>query len=142
MFFDVRNSLPAGALVQSVSLQLTVVGTPPSGAVNSVFDLNALTSSWAEGTGQDRGGSAAGPNAATWNNRFGTSGSPWTTPGGDFSSAWLPRLFAGQWKGPNYSLRSDGPNKERRIVAHEQRNHTLRRVEAAGAAAPVQSARV
>jgi hypothetical protein len=87
LLFDIRGSLPAGALIQSASLQMTVVGTPSSGAVNSVFDLNTLSASWAEGTGSDRGGSPAGPNAATWNNRFGTSGSPWTTPGGDFSSS-------------------------------------------------------
>lgn len=86
LLFDIRDSLPAGALIQSASLRLTVIGTP-SGAVNSVFDLNALTASWAEGTGSDHGGTAAGPNAATWNNRFGTTGSPWTTPGGDFSSS-------------------------------------------------------
>ena len=65
---------------------MTVVGTP-SGSVNSIFDLNALSSSWAEGIGADRGGSPAGPNAATWINRFGATGSPWATPGGDFSSS-------------------------------------------------------
>ena len=86
MLFDIHDSLPAGALIQSASLRLTVIGTP-GGAVNSVFDLNALTASWAEGTGSDHGGTPAGPNAATWNNRFGTTGSPWTNPGGDFSSS-------------------------------------------------------
>jgi hypothetical protein len=87
MLFDVDGNLPAGAIIQSVSLRLNVVETPPSGAVNSMFDLNVLTSSWGEGTGADRGGTPAGPNAATWNNRFGTSGSPWATPGGDFLSS-------------------------------------------------------
>src|SRR5579859_7327359 len=87
MLFDVHGSVPAGAIIQSVSLRMTVLTTPPMGPVNSTFDLNALTASWAEGTGSDRGGSPGLPNAATWNNRFGTSGSPWSTPGGDFSSA-------------------------------------------------------
>ena len=86
MLFDIDANLPAGAIIQSVSLRLNVVETPPSGAVNSIFDLNVLTSSWGEGTGADRGGTLAGANAATWNNRFGTSGSPWATPGGDFLS--------------------------------------------------------
>jgi len=87
MLFDIHDNLPAGAIIQSVSLRMAVLGTPSSGAVNSVFDLNELTASWAEGSGSDRGGSPAGPNAATWNNRFGASGSPWATPGGDFSSS-------------------------------------------------------
>ena len=86
MLFDIDANLPAGAIIQSVSLRLNVVETPPSGAVDSMFDLNVLTSSWGEGTGADRGGTLAGGNAATWNNRFGTSGSPWATPGGDFLS--------------------------------------------------------
>lgn len=86
MLFDIHDNLPAGAIIQSATLRLTVVDTP-NREVNSVFDLNALSASWAEGTGSDRGGSPAGPNAATWNNRFGTSGSPWKTPGGDFSAS-------------------------------------------------------
>jgi hypothetical protein len=69
-----------------VSLRVTVVGTPPSGSVNSVFDLNRLTAAWGEGNGADRGGSAAKANQATWVNPQGTSGAPWATPGGDFSS--------------------------------------------------------
>ncbi len=87
ILFDVQDSLPGGAIIQSVSLRLVALGTPPNRAVDSVFDLNALTASWAEGSGSDRGGTLAGPNAATWNNRFGASGSPWTTPGGDFSTS-------------------------------------------------------
>jgi hypothetical protein len=87
MLFNLQSALPPGAVIQSVSLRLTVLGTPPNGAVNSVFDLNMLGASWAEGTGSDRGGSVAGANEATWNKRFGTSGSPWATPGGDFSSS-------------------------------------------------------
>jgi hypothetical protein len=87
MLFDVQDSLPAGAIIQSASLSLTVVTTQSSGAVNSVFDLNPLTASWGEGNGPDRSGAEAGPNAATWINRFGSSGSPWESPGGDFSSS-------------------------------------------------------
>lgn len=83
--FNVASSIPAGAIINSVSLTLTVRDSPPGGPVPSMFDLNRLMASWAEGNGADRGGSPAGPNQTTWNNRMGTSGSPWTTPGGDFS---------------------------------------------------------
>jgi hypothetical protein len=84
--FDIAGSVPAGATINSVSLSLTVRDSPPTSPVPSIFDLNRLTASWAEGNGADRGGSPAGPNQVTWNNRMGSSGSPWTTPGGDFSS--------------------------------------------------------
>jgi len=85
MQFDVAGSLPAGAVITAVSLTLSVVGVP-SGGVNSTFDLNRMLASWGEGTGADQGGSLAGAGQATWNNRFGSSGSPWGTAGGDFSS--------------------------------------------------------
>ena len=85
LLFNLQGSVPPGAIIQSVSLRLTVENTP-SRASNSIFDLNALTASWGEGTGADRGGSPAGANAATWLNRLGTSGAPWINPGGDFSS--------------------------------------------------------
>jgi hypothetical protein len=84
MLFDIFDNLPAGATINSASLTLSVVGVP-SGGFNSTFDLNRILASWGEGNGSDHGGSPAGPNQATWNNRLGTSGSPWTTPGGDFS---------------------------------------------------------
>lgn len=86
LLFDVAGSVPAGATINSVSLGLTVMDSPPGTSVASVFDLNRLTASWAEGNGADHGGSTAGPNEATWFKRFGTLGPAWTTPGGDFSS--------------------------------------------------------
>jgi hypothetical protein len=86
MLFDIANNLPAGATITSASLTVTVIGVP-SGGVNSTFDLNRLTASWGEGSGTDHGGSPAGAGAATWNNRQGSSGSAWTTPGGDFVAA-------------------------------------------------------
>lgn len=85
LLFDIVGSIPAGSTINSVSLTLTVVAVP-SGGINSTFDLNRLSASWGEGTGGDHGGSPAGPGQATWNNRFGTSGSPWASPGGDYSS--------------------------------------------------------
>jgi hypothetical protein len=84
--FDIAHNIPAGAIIDSATLRLTVIAAPPSQPFNSTFDLDRLTASWGEGTGTDRGGRPAGPNESTWNNRFGTSGSPWSTPGGDYIS--------------------------------------------------------
>lgn len=93
--FDVAGNLPANAVVTSVSLAVSVVGVP-SGGANSTFELHRVLASWGEGTGSDHGGSVAGANQVTWNNRFGSSGSPWTTPGGDFSAtASATRAIAG-----------------------------------------------
>ena len=85
MLFDVASSVPAGSTINSAALTLSVVGVP-SGGFNSLFDLNRVLASWGEGNGSDHGGSPAGANQTTWNNRFGTSGSPWTSAGGDFSA--------------------------------------------------------
>lgn len=85
MVFNVAGVLPPGAVIESASLSLTVVRSPVGG-IASTFDLHRLTASWGEGRGQDQGGSTALANEATWENRFGASGSPWTTPGGDFVS--------------------------------------------------------
>jgi hypothetical protein len=95
LLFDIAGNIPSGSTISSVSLTLSVVGVP-SGGINSTFDLNRLSASWGEGNGSDHGGSLAGPGQATWINRFGTSGSPWATPGGDFSStASASRLITG-----------------------------------------------
>ena len=84
MRFDL-SSLPANAIITSASLRLTVIDVP-NPSVDSIFDLHLLIGAWGEGNGADRGGSPAGDNEATWNNPFGTSGMPWTNPGGDFLS--------------------------------------------------------
>jgi hypothetical protein len=85
LLFDIAGNIPAGSIINSVSLTLNVTAVP-SGGLNSTFDLNRLLASWGEGNGSDHGGSPAGAGQVTWNNRFGTSGSPWSTSGGDFSS--------------------------------------------------------
>jgi PEP-CTERM motif. len=85
LLFDIAGNIPTGATINSVTLTLSCL-QDPSGGINSTFDINRLIASWGEGNGSDHGGSAAGPGQATWNNRFGSSGSPWTTPGGDFFS--------------------------------------------------------
>jgi hypothetical protein len=104
LLFDVADNVPADAIIQSVTLRVTVTLTPSQSA-NSIFDLNRLTASWGEGTGADRGGTTAGPNAATWVNRLGSSGSPWTHPGGDYSST-VSGSFSMQGNG-NYIFSSN-----------------------------------
>jgi hypothetical protein len=95
LLFDIAGNVPAGSIINSATLTLTVTAVP-SGGLNSTFDLNRLLASWGEGNGSDHGGSPAGVGQATWNNRFGSSGSPWSTPGGDFSpTASASRSIAG-----------------------------------------------
>ncbi|HEY2415962.1 MAG TPA: Ig-like domain-containing protein [Pirellulaceae bacterium] len=88
--FDVAGSLPAGAHIDSATLQLHVnkdLGT------SSSFGVHLLKADWGEGTSDalDPGGegSTATTNDATWTARF-FGASPaenWTAAGGDFSSA-------------------------------------------------------
>ncbi len=80
--FDASN-IPAGATINAVTLQLTVIETP-SGGVNSVFDVHRVEASWGEGSGSDHRGTPGVAGEATWNNRLGL-GSPWLIPGGDFA---------------------------------------------------------
>jgi hypothetical protein len=95
LLFDIAGNIPAGSVINSVTLTLSCL-QDPSGGINSTFDLNRLTASWGEGNGSDHGGTVAGPGQATWNNRFGSSGSPWVTAGGDFfSTASASRSVAG-----------------------------------------------
>jgi hypothetical protein len=95
LLFDIAGNIPVGSTINSVTLTLSCIEAP-SGGINSIFDLNRLNASWGEGNGSDHGGTTAGPGQATWNNRFGSSGSPWITPGGDFfSTASASRSVAG-----------------------------------------------
>jgi hypothetical protein len=85
LLFDIAGAIPAGATVTAASLTVTVTSTPGGGA-DSIFDLNRVLAPWGEGDGDDRfGGTSGAPNQATWNDRLGP-GTPWATPGGDFSS--------------------------------------------------------
>jgi len=83
--FDIAASVPAGATITSVTLQLNVsmqlAGTHAS-------TLHRLTSDWGEGNSNStlRGGgqgAAAATNDATWLHTFFDTAN-WTTPGGDF----------------------------------------------------------
>ena len=82
MRFDIAGIIPAGAVINSTTLTLTVLGTSGVG-VDSTFDVHRVLATWGEGI---RIGTAAQTGEASWNDRLGP-GVPWTTAGGDFDSA-------------------------------------------------------
>lgn len=83
--FDIAGAIPANAVINSVSLQLTVVSTSMSAPVNSDFSLYRTLNDWGEGAGSDfLQGSPAQEGEATWNHRF-AAATAWTTAGGDYA---------------------------------------------------------
>lgn len=81
-------SLPTGAVVDSVTLQLYAVKNAQNNSASRSFSLYKLTSAWGEGASVASGagtGTGAKTNDATWIRTFFDSVS-WTTPGGDFVS--------------------------------------------------------
>ena len=86
MEFDIAGNVPAGSIIQSATLTLTMSRTKV-GAMT--FNLHRLNSEWGEGTSnadaQEGGGIAATTNDATWIHTF-YPGSLWSTAGGDFST--------------------------------------------------------
>ncbi|HEX5133393.1 MAG TPA: DNRLRE domain-containing protein, partial [Candidatus Krumholzibacteria bacterium] len=87
--FDIASALPAGAVIDSVSLRLNQTRTSPIVPGFTPTALHVVLASWGEGTSignlgpNEGGGGSATPGDATWLDRFrGTS--LWTTPGGDF----------------------------------------------------------
>jgi hypothetical protein len=88
--FDIAATLPAGATVDSVALELNMTKLRPGDAARNI-SLHVVTASWGEGTSiadlgpGEGGGGIATPGDATWLDRFrGTS--LWTTEGGDFNA--------------------------------------------------------
>ena len=84
--FDVAASgIPAGSVIESVSLDLVLTKIGAAGSASATFQLHSLSSAWGEGSSSGSGsGGVATPNDATWHYRlFNTSS--WTQPGGDFS---------------------------------------------------------
>ncbi|MFT4601256.1 MAG: hypothetical protein ACI857_001434 [Arenicella sp.] len=84
--FDIAGSIPSGATITSVSLDLNIDQSPSFAAVG-IFDLHPVTSDWGEGTSVGSGvGAAPVAPDATWSDAmFGTS--TWTTAGGDFGAS-------------------------------------------------------
>lgn len=93
LFFDF-SSIPLGAVIQSVSLKLTLINAP-AGDVNRAISLHASQVSWGENEASAPGstmvvantGVAAQTGDATWLSRFDNLGPAWSAPGGDFATA-------------------------------------------------------
>jgi hypothetical protein len=98
LLFDIAGAIPAGAQINSASLNVDVTRRPGCGFESSFFGLHRMLRSWGEGntvvTDNNGGlGAPAEPGDATWDYRHAFS-DPWATPGGaagidyvtDFSS--------------------------------------------------------
>jgi spore coat protein A len=89
LLFDIAGNLPAGSVVNSVTLEMTVNRSGDNQP--ATMTLHPLDRSWGEGTATcgPRGGGQgepAGAGDATWLDAEFQS-VPWTTPGGDFGAA-------------------------------------------------------
>lgn len=83
--FDIAASLPAGAMINSVSLTLEVVGQPVDGDAPSTFELRRMLGAWGEGRGSGNPpslGTPALPGEACWNSPAALTGLHWGAPGG------------------------------------------------------------
>jgi len=100
--FDM-TSIPAGAIITSVQLTLTLGQIANGGPASATIGLFALTQNWGQGT---TGGTATGiggtgqgypanPGDATWNSASYSPTTPtqWTTPGGGHASTTSATLF-------------------------------------------------
>jgi hypothetical protein len=99
MAFDVAGAVPPGAIINSVTLTLEVVGQPVDGDAPSNFGVHRMLVGWGEGTGSGNPpflGQPALPGEANWNFRFAAS-APWAAPGGlagvDFASPFSSDTF-------------------------------------------------
>lgn len=82
--FDILGNIPAGAVIDSVSVSFVQNKIGPG--LDANFELRKLTRTWGEGSVVGIGqGAAAGAGDATWNSAANGSTS-WTTAGGDFGS--------------------------------------------------------
>ncbi len=85
--FDL-SSIPSGAIINSVSLNLNLIKTGAAGA--DIFELHRVLKAWGEGTSVGTGsgggqGTAPSAGSATWNfSQFSTTA--WTAVGGDFAA--------------------------------------------------------
>jgi Fibronectin type III domain len=90
MAFAIADSIPAGAVIDSVSLALNESKATPYPST-AIVSLHVLSADWGEGTstgtvGPGEGGGGAGtPGDATWKYRF-MKTSTWITLGGDFTA--------------------------------------------------------
>lgn len=103
--FDL-SSLPAGALITSAKLTMTMTRTITG---PEPVSLHAASASWGEGdsivVGEGGKGAPAGVGDATWLHRF-YSDTTWATPGGDFTSTSSASVLVGG--NGSYSWESSG----------------------------------
>jgi hypothetical protein len=87
VYFDLKDTIPADALIDSVSLTMAVTKGKLSSA--TPVKVHRLTKAWGEGlskaSNEEGQGGIAGSGDATWiDTEFDTQS--WSTPGGDFES--------------------------------------------------------
>jgi hypothetical protein len=97
--FDFTGLIPAGSIINSVSLTFEVTGVPVDGDAPSNFLLHRMLVGWNEGAGSGSPpmlGQLALPGETTWNERVAGSAS-WGAPGGlagvDYAAAWSGEQF-------------------------------------------------
>ena len=97
--FDVAGAIPAGSIINSATLTLTV---PEGNIANpSTFDLFRVLGDWTEGDKVGSAGSPADTGEVTWNSRH-HGVTLWNSPGGDFigtasASAFVSGLGTYTW---------------------------------------------
>ncbi len=89
MAFDIAGNIPAGSIINSVTLSMELNNVGAHGV--QTITLTKVMADWGEGisdAGEAAGGGGAPsePNDATWIHRFFNTSS-WTTAGGDFAGA-------------------------------------------------------
>ena len=94
--FDLTGSLPEGATVDSVVLQLNMSMSQPG---SRVVALHRVLANWGEGTSDAPMGEGIGapatPGDATWSQRFFGGSQPWSAAGGDFDATASANLLVG-----------------------------------------------
>jgi len=108
--FDVAGNVPAGATINSVTLQLYVNRSQKAG--NRTVELRRVLTPWSEGpsdpSGQEGGGDSAELGDVTWRytdyDPNDEPGSPqWTTLGGDYSATLTQTTVGGEDTTPSWS---------------------------------------
>ncbi len=91
MKFDIAAMVPAGSTINSVTVRLQCMNSPPNSTARTC-SLYKVLADWGEGISNSNGGGGdiAGPGDATWFNRFEATltdvAVPWAAAGGDLSA--------------------------------------------------------